>query len=51
VDTAKSTYALAKKYRVSMPIVEAVHGILFKNESPGKAVNALMHREFHRELD
>jgi len=51
VETAKSAYALAKKYRVSMPITEAVHHILFNRCNPREAVKALMQRKPYRELD
>ena len=51
VDTCKSAYQLAKKYKVSMPITEAVYGILFKGHNPKETVQALMKREPHRELD
>ncbi len=51
VDTCVSTYALAKKHKVAMPIVEAVYGILFKEQKPGDAVKALMWREAHEERD
>ena len=51
VETAKSAYQLAKKHKVSMPITEAVYGILFRNNNPRETVKALMNREPHRELD
>ena len=51
VDTSKAAVGLAKKFRVSMPIVEAVYSILFHGHEPRTAVNALLHRELSRELD
>ncbi len=51
VDTAKSAYQLSKNYKVSMPIVEAVNGILFAGLKPKEAVKALMNQKLHRELD
>lgn len=51
VETAKSAYALSKKYKVSMPIIEAVNGILFSGHKPKEAVKALMNQKLHRELD
>ena len=51
VDTCRSAYKLAKELKVRMPIVEAVHGILFKGDDPKRAVKALMQPEPHRELD
>ncbi|MBI3315887.1 MAG: NAD(P)-dependent glycerol-3-phosphate dehydrogenase [Candidatus Omnitrophica bacterium] len=51
VDTSKSASRLAKKFKISMPIAEAVYGILFNRHNPREAVRALMKREPHRELD
>ncbi|MBI2095177.1 MAG: NAD(P)-dependent glycerol-3-phosphate dehydrogenase [Candidatus Omnitrophica bacterium] len=51
VDTSRSAVALARRHRVRMPITEAVHGILFRGRDPRAAVDALMKREFHHELD
>ncbi len=51
VDTAKGAFKLAKKYKVKMPIVEAVYGILFKEHDPQNAVKALLNQELHSELD
>ena len=51
VDTCKSAYQLSKKYKVVMPITEAVYHILFHHHNPREAVKALMKREPHRELD
>ncbi len=51
VETCRSACQLAKKFKVSMPITEAVHGILFDNADPKEAVKALMRREPYWELD
>lgn len=51
VDTCESAVKLARKYRVAMPITEAVHAILFKNKDPRVAVAALMRASVARELD
>ncbi len=51
VDTTRSARELAKKYKISMPITEAVYQILFNHHNPREAVKALMQREPHRELD
>ena len=51
VDTSRSAYELSKKYKVAMPITEAVYKILFKNKNPKETIKALMHSGFHRELD
>jgi glycerol-3-phosphate dehydrogenase (NAD(P)+) len=42
VRTTKSAYQLSKKYRVKMPITEAVYGILFGQKGPHSLVYALM---------
>ena len=45
VATTRSVMALAKKYRVDMPITEAVHAILFEGLDPIDAITRLMSRE------
>lgn len=42
VRTTKSAYQLCRKYRVKMPITEAVYGILFNEDDPHSLVFALM---------
>jgi glycerol-3-phosphate dehydrogenase (NAD(P)+) len=49
VPTAHSTYELAKKNGVEMPIVNAVYEVLFKQKSPRDAIEALMARELKAE--
>lgn len=44
VNTTKAAMALMKKYGFEMPIVEAVHSILFEDKDPKKAVAELMTR-------
>ena len=51
VDTSRSAYQLSKKYKVPMPITEAVYKILFENKNPKETIKALMHSGFRRELD
>lgn len=43
--SAKAALALAKKYQVEMPIIEAVNRVLFENVPVKEAVAGLMHRE------
>lgn len=43
--TARSAYALSKKYRVETPIISEIYRVLFKNKSPLSAVEHLMMRE------
>ena len=43
--TAKSAYALSRKYKVDMPIAKEVYNVLYKDKSPLKAVKDLMLRE------
>jgi glycerol-3-phosphate dehydrogenase (NAD(P)+) len=45
VATCKSVMGLAEKYRVDMPIVQAVHAILFEGLDPIAAIGQLMSRE------
>ncbi len=51
VETCRSLHELSKKYKVSMPISEAVYKILFQNKNPKETIKALMHSGFRRELD
>ena len=51
VETAKAVHRLSAKYKVSMPISEAVHEILFHKQDPKNAVQTLMKRGPYRELD
>ncbi|HTY45687.1 MAG TPA: NAD(P)H-dependent glycerol-3-phosphate dehydrogenase [Patescibacteria group bacterium] len=44
VPTAKSAYALSRKYKIEMPITREVYSVLYKNKSPLKAVRDLMTR-------
>lgn len=45
VQTTRAVMALAKKYRVEMPIVEAAHAVLFEGVDPIAAIGLLMSRE------
>ena len=45
VYSAKAAYGLAKKYQVSMPIVEEVNAVLFEGKSAAEAVKDLMFRD------
>lgn len=45
VYSAKAGLALAKKYNVSLPIIEQVNAILFENKNPAEAVKELMVRD------
>ena len=49
VYSAKAAAKLAKKYDVSMPIVEEVNKVLFEGKSPAQAVDDLMQRQFRSE--
>lgn len=51
VETSKAVVGLAKKFKVAMPICEAVYSILFHSKEPRTAVTALLHRELSSELD
>jgi glycerol-3-phosphate dehydrogenase (NAD(P)+) len=45
VQTTRSAYALAEKYRAEMPITTEVHRVLFENKPPEQAINDLMTRD------
>lgn len=45
VATTKSVVELARHYRVDMPIVQAVHAVLFEGTDPIDAIGLLMSRE------
>lgn len=49
VYSAKAAAKLARKYDVSMPIVDEVNAVLFEGKSPAEAVNDLMQRESRSE--
>ena len=50
VYSAKAAAKLAKKYKVSMPIVEQVYEVLFNNKKATEALNDLMFRESKKEV-
>lgn len=45
VATTKAVLALARKYRVEMPITSSVHAVLFEGVDPIEAIGQLMNRE------
>jgi glycerol-3-phosphate dehydrogenase (NAD(P)+) len=45
VATTRSVVAVARKYRVDMPITSAVHAVLFEGVDPIEAIGQLMARE------
>lgn len=49
VATTRSVMDLARKYRVEMPITEAVHAVLFEGVDPIRAIGRLMSRELKQE--
>lgn len=51
VVTTRSAYALAARENVEMPIVDAVHRVLFENQPARDAIGALMTRELRAESD
>lgn len=51
VNTAKAAVGLATRYDVDMPIVRAVHSILFEGRSPQDAVKDLMTRASKMETE
>ena len=51
VITTRSARALAERHGVSMPIVEAVHGVLFDGRSSRETMSELMSRDLRAEQD
>ncbi len=51
VVTTKSAHALAAREGIEMPIVQAVHRVLFENQPARDAIGALMARELRPESD
>ena len=51
VYSAKAALGLAKKYGVSVPIVEAVNHVLFENADPKEEVTSLLLRERKKEYN
>lgn len=49
VATTRSVMDLARKYRVEMPITEAVHAVLFEGVDPIRAIGRLMSRGVKQE--
>ena len=45
VPTTKAVVALAKKFRVEMPITQTVHEVLFEGLDPIEGISRLMTRE------
>jgi len=51
IETTKSAFYLAKKYKINMPIIESVYKILFQAKSPRSTIEALMHKKHIKETD
>lgn len=51
VRTTKAAFQLAEKYRVTMPITEALYNVLFNNGSPKDEVDSLMSRGKTNEME
>ncbi len=49
VETTRGVVELARKYRVEMPITEAVHDVLFEGLDPIAAISRLMSRQLRDE--
>ena len=49
VNTVQAACALAEKYNVSMPITQAIYGVLFEGDDVHEAVINLMTREYKSE--
>ncbi|NHM29114.1 NAD(P)H-dependent glycerol-3-phosphate dehydrogenase [Neobacillus terrae] len=51
VRTTKAAYQLAQKYRVDMPITNALYGVLFEGKNPKDGVDVLMGRTRTKEME
>ncbi len=51
VETAKAVHRLSKKYKVPMPVSEAVYAILFEKKKPAMVIKALLHSGLKKESD
>lgn len=51
VRTTKAAHQLAQKYKVTMPLTEALYDVLFEDVAPKKAVDQLMTRMKKQEVD
>ncbi|WP_409301397.1 NAD(P)H-dependent glycerol-3-phosphate dehydrogenase [Peribacillus sp. SCS-155] len=51
VRTTKAAYQLAKKYEVTMPITEALYGVLFEGQNVKDSVDLLMSRGKTHEME
>ena len=51
VYTAAAAYELAKKYKVDMPITEAIYRVLYQNHNVEEAVQGLMTRHRKHEIE
>jgi glycerol-3-phosphate dehydrogenase (NAD(P)+) len=47
--TARSAYQVARKFRVSTPVLDEVYAMLYENKDVGEAVRALMSRDVKAE--
>ena len=50
VSTTRAAYALSKKYKVTMPIVNEVYQVLFQKKSPKASVTDLMAQAYGKEV-
>lgn len=50
VDTCRSAYEMARKYRVEMPITSEIYMVLFESKPPAEAVADLMGRSLKEEI-
>ncbi len=51
ITTSRAALALALKYRIEMPIVQGVHGVLFEDHNPRHIVSDLMSRTAKSEVE
>ncbi|MGC8976706.1 MAG: NAD(P)H-dependent glycerol-3-phosphate dehydrogenase [Candidatus Ratteibacteria bacterium] len=49
IPTTKAYYKLSKKFKIELPITEAIYRIIYKNSDPKKEINNLMLRGLKKE--
>ena len=50
IGTIKVAYEISKKYKIEMPIIDALYDVLFKLKSPDAVLKKLMERPLKNEL-
>ena len=51
IETTRATYKLSRKFKIRMPVTEAVYHILYRKKNPKVVIDALMHKKIVKEID